>query len=259
MTALLSRPWARAAIGLIAPALFLIWWQLQATAGDARSLAFAPLGSIGAAFVELTENGSLFSDMVSTLSRSLTGLVIGGTLGIATGVAMAIWRPLDRILGPLLHSIRQVPMIGWLPLIGLWFGTGQGSELIVISLAAFFPTMLNSYEGVAHVEGRYLDVGRVYGFTAFQRFRLILLPAAMPLILTGVTQGLAFAWIASIATEILLGTGGGLGVTMQLAQTQQRLDVILVAIIVTAILGFVINHLFLRLRRHLLRWQAASL
>ena len=259
MNALLARPWTRVAIGLVAPALFLTWWQLQATAGDVRSLAFAPLGSIGAAFVELTENGSLFSDMVSTLSRSLTGLVIGGTLGIVTGVAMAIWRPLDRILGPLLHSIRQVPMIGWLPLIGLWFGTGQGSELIVISLAAFFPTMLNSYEGVAHVEGRYLDVGRIYGFTAFQRFRLILLPAAMPLILTGVTQGLAFAWIASIATEILLGTGGGLGVTMQLAQTQQRLDVILVAIIVTAILGFTINHLFRRLRRHLLRWQAASL
>jgi sulfonate transport system permease protein len=259
MNALLSRPWARALIGLIVPALFLLWWQLQATAGDVRSTAFAPLGSIGAAFVELTENGTLFSDMLATLSRSLTGLAIGGSLGIATGVAMAIWRPLDRVLGPLLNAIRQVPLIGWLPLLGLWFGTGQGSELIVVSLSAFFPTMLNSYEGVAHVERRYLDVGRVYGFTAFQRFRLILLPAAMPLILTGLTQGLAFAWIASIATEILLGVGGGLGVTMQLAQTQQRMDVILVAIIATAILGFAINHLFLRLRRYLLRWQAAPL
>jgi sulfonate transport system permease protein len=259
MNALLSRPWARALIGLIVPALFLLWWQLQATAGDVRSTAFAPLGSIGAAFVELTENGTLFSDMLATLSRSLTGLASGGSLGIATGVAMAIWRPLDRVLGPLLNAIRQVPLIGWLPLLGLWFGTGQGSELIVVSLSAFFPTMLNSYEGVAHVERRYLDVGRVYGFTAFQRFRLILLPAAMPLILTGLTQGLAFAWIASIATEILLGVGGGLGVTMQLAQTQQRMDVILVAIIATAILGFAINHLFLRLRRYLLRWQAAPL
>ena len=259
MTGLLSRVWARAAIGLVAPIAFLAWWQWQATAGDVRALAFAPLGSVGAAFAELAGNGSLFSDMAETLSRSLSGLVIGGSLGVATGIAMAIWRPLDRALGPLLHAVRQVPMVGWLPLIGLWFGSGQGSEMIVISLSAFFPTMLNSYEGVAHVEERYLDVGEVYGFTPLQRFRLILLPAAMPLILTGLTQGLAFAWITAIATEILLGVGGGLGVTMQLAQTQQRMDIILVAIIATAIIGFVINHSLLRVRRKLLRWQATTL
>jgi hypothetical protein len=59
---------------------------------------------------------------------------------------MAIWRPLDRVLNPLLQAIRQVPLMGWLPLLGLWFGTGQGTELIVVSLSAFFPTLLNSYE-----------------------------------------------------------------------------------------------------------------
>lgn len=259
MRRLLTRPLARIAIGLVAPLLFLAWWQWQASSGGARALLFASLPSIGAALVDLVEDGSLARDMLATLSRSLAGLAIGGSLGIAAGVAMAIWRPLDRVLGPLLHAIRQVPLIGWLPLFGLWFGTGQGTELIVVSLSAFFPAMLNTYEGVAHVEQRYLDVGRLYGFTAFQRFRLLLLPAAMPLILTGLTQALAFAWIASIATELLLGAGKGLGVTMQLAQTQQRLDVILVAIIATASLGFAINHLFQRLRRHLLRWQASPL
>lgn len=259
MNALLSRPAGRVAIGLVVPLLFLAWWQWQAEAGGAHALAFAPLQSIGAAFVELAEDGSLANDMLATLARSLGGLAIGGTLGIALGVSMAIWKPVERALGPLLNAVRQVPLIGWLPLLGLWFGTGQGTELIVVSLSAFFPAMLNSYEGVAHVEQRYLDVGRLYGFNPVQRFRLILLPAAMPLILTGLTQALAFAWIASIATEILLGAGGGLGVTMQLAQTQQRLDIILVAIIATAVLGFAINHLFQRVRRHLLRWQASSL
>lgn len=259
MKQVLARPAARFALGLVAPLLFLAWWQWQASSGGARALTFAPLQSIGAALVELVADGALARDMFATVSRSLAGLAIGGSLGIAMGVSMAIWRPLDRVLGPLLHAIRQVPLIGWLPLFGLWFGTGQGTELIVVCLSAFFPAMLNSYEGVAHVEQRYLDVGRLYGFTPFQRFRLLLLPAAMPLILTGLTQALAFAWIASIATEILLGAGSGLGVTMQLAQTQQRLDVILVAIIATALLGFGINTLFQRLRRHLLRWQAAPL
>lgn len=259
LTALLARRWTRPVIGLAVPVLVLAWWQVQATGSRTNAIAFAPLQSIGVAALELVENGQLFGDMLATLSSSLTGLAIGGTFGIAVGVAMAISTPLDRALGPLLNAIRQVPLIGWLPLFGLWFGTGQGAELVVVSLSAFFPTMLNSYEGVAHVERRYLEVGHLYGFTPWQRFRLILLPAAMPLILTGLTQALAFAWITSIATEILLGTGGGLGVTMQQAQTQQRLDIILVAILATAVLGFAINQLFRAARSHLLRWQPVSI
>ena len=111
---------------------------------------------------------------------------------------------------------------------------------------------------MAQVEKRYLDVAGVFRFSTLQRFRFVLLPAAMPLILTGLTQSLAFAWIAAIGTEILMGSGGGLGVTMQQAQTQQRLDIILVAIAITAALGFTINQSVLHLRAHLLRWQPTN-
>jgi sulfonate transport system permease protein len=206
---------------------------------------------------ELAASGQLLDDGLTTLSRAVTGLLIGSVLGIALGVAMATSAIVDRLVGPLYHSIRQVPLLGWLPLIGLWMGNGDGAKLLIVSLAAFYPTVLNSYEGISHVERRYLEVGRIYGFTAAQRFRLILLPAALPLLLTGVTQALAFAWIAAIGTEILLGSGGGLGATMSLAQAQQRMDIILVAILATALLGFSLNHLFGRLRAHLLRWQGA--
>jgi sulfonate transport system permease protein len=257
MSTLLKRAPARIAIGLIVPALILIWWNAQAQGGGPRALAFAPLGAVASAFAELAGSGQLLNDALATLSRAITGLALGGILGVAVGVAMACSRLVDRLVGPLYHSIRQVPLLGWLPLIGLWLGNGDSAKLLIVSLAAFYPTVLNSYEGVSHVEKRYLEVGRIYGFSAAQRFRLILLPAALPLILTGVTQALAFAWIATIGTEILLGSGGGLGATMGMAQAQQRMDVILVAIVVTAILGFTINHLFARLRGHLLRWQGA--
>ncbi|GLT00550.1 ABC transporter permease [Sphingobium jiangsuense] len=252
----LSRAPVRFAIGLAAPVLLLLWWQWQATA---HISTFAPPGAVGQAAAALIRDGTLLNDMLATLGRAFGGLFIGAPLGVATGVAMGIWRPLDRLLGPLLHGLRQVPMIGWLPLIGLWFGVGEGTELIVVSMSAFFPAMLNSHAGVAQVERRYEEVGRIYGFGTVQRIRFILLPAAMPLVLTGLTQSLAFAWIATIGTEILTGAGSGLGVTMQLAQTQQRLDIMLVTIAATALLGFVINHLFLRLRRRLLRWQPSSL
>ncbi|WP_380872010.1 sulfonate ABC transporter [Sphingomonas sp. DBB INV C78] len=258
MSTLLRNPSARIAIGLVAPLAILLWWQAQSQAGGTRALAFAPLGSVADAFAELAASGQLFDDALASLSRAVTGLIIGGIAGVALGVAMATSRLLDRLVGPLYHAIRQVPLLGWLPLIGLWLGNGDSAKLLIVSLAAFYPTVLNSYEGVAHVERRYLEVGRIYGFTTAQRFRLILLPAALPLILTGITQALAFAWIATIGTEILLGSGSGLGSTMGLAQAQQRMDIILVAILVTALLGFTLNHLFARLRGHLLRWQGAS-
>lgn len=251
-----SRPALRLSLGLVAPALLIFWWQAQATG---HSLTFAPPAAVGQVAAELIRSGELFTDALHTLRRAFTGLLIGAPLGIAAGIAMGIWRPLDRILGPLLHGFRQVPMIGWLPLLGLWFGVGEGTELIVVSLSAFFPAMLSSHAGVAQVEKRYLEVGRIYGFGTFQRIRLILLPAAMPMVLTGVTQSLAFAWIATIATEILTGAGSGLGVTMQVAQVQQRLDIMLVVVATTAALGFAINQLFQRLRRRLLRWQPVSL
>lgn len=255
----LAKPGVRLAIGLVAPALLLAWWQWFATSGGANAVALVPLGAVGAAFVELIENGTIFGDVVSTLTRAFTGFAIGASLGVATGTAMAVWPPLNRVLGPLLHALRQVPMIGWLPLIGLWFGTGEGSELIMVCVGAFFPAMLNTHAGVANVERRYLDVGEVFRFTVAQRFLRIQLPAAMPLILTGLTQSLAFAWIGTLAGELLMGAGGGLGVTLQTAQIQQRLDVILVTVAITALLGFAINQIIARVRREVLRWQPVSI
>jgi len=251
----LSRLPVRVALGFVVPVSLILWWQAQSGGHDAN---FTPPAALTAA-ADMLRDGTLPADVLATLRRAFTGLLIGAPLGIAAGVAMGIWRPLDRLLGPLLHGLRQVPMIGWLPLLGLWFGVGEGTELIVVSLSAFFPAMLNSHAGVVQVERRFLEVGRIYGFGLIQRIRLILLPAAMPLILTGVTQAIAFAWIATIATEILTGAGSGLGVTMQLAQVQQRLDIMLVAVAVTAALGFAINQIVQRLRRLLLRWQPASL
>jgi sulfonate transport system permease protein len=257
-TDLLTRRPVRFIVGLIGPALVLAWWQWEAGRGGAHAAAFASLGTIGGAAQELIANGSLVADAEATLRRAFIGLGVGATLGIVLGVAMGASRLLDRLLSPLLNALRQVPMIGWLPLIGLWFGAGDISQLIVIAFSAFFPALLNAHAGVTQVEMRYLDVADVLQFSPWQRFAHVLVPSAMPLILTGLVQALAFAWIAAIGTEILMGSGGGLGATMQLGQTQQRLDIILVAIIATAALGFGVNQSVLWLRRRVLRWHVAA-
>lgn len=251
----LSSPPIRFAIGLAVPLLILLWWQVQSGAGGARALAFVPLQDVAGSIAAELRSGLLLSDALATVSRAVTGLVLGSAVGIAVGTAMATSSLVDRLIGPLYHAVRQVPLLGWLPLIGLWLGNGDAAKLLIVSLAAFYPTVLASYEGLRQVERRYVEVGALLGLGSGQRFFNILLPGALPMILTGVSQALAFAWIGTIGTEILLGSGAGLGATMSLAQAQQRMDTIIVAILATGLLGFSLNQLFTRFRQHLLRWQ----
>ncbi|WP_447728235.1 ABC transporter permease [Sphingomonas koreensis] len=253
----LNTPAARILLGLIVPVLILFWWQAQSAQGGGRALAFVPLQQVGATLVAQLSSGFLLGDALATLSRAVTGLLLGGLAGTVLGVAMAMSRPLDRVVGPLYHAVRQVPLLGWLPLIGLWVGNGDEAKLLIVGLAAFYPTVLNSYEGIRTVERRYAEVAQLFGFSAVQRFAHVLLPAALPLILTGVAQALAFAWIATIGTEMLFGADAGLGATMGVAQAQQRMDIILVAILAAASLGFTLHYSITTLRHHLLRWQPA--
>lgn len=253
----MTRP--RLLLGFVVPALLLSYWFVWSSSAGATSTTFAPLPQVIATFVEELSGGQLLRDSLATVGRALTGFTLGATAGVLLGVAMAVSRPLEVTVGPLFHALRQVPLLGWLPLIGLWLGTDNEAKLLMISLAAFYPSVLNAFSGVSGVDKRYHEVAQVLGFDAEQRFFKLLLPAAAPMILTGLSQALAFAWIGTIGAELLLGTGSGLGATLSMGQMQQRMDIVLVAVVATGTLGFLLNTLLLRLRRHLLRWQPAAL
>ena len=252
MTAARSRP----LLGLVVPALLLGWWSLWSL--GATATVFAPLDEVAATFLRELRDGQLLSDATTTVSRALTGFTLGASAGVLLGVAMAMSRPLEATVGPLFHALRQVPLLGWLPLIGLWLGNGDEAKLVMISLAAFYPSMLNAFAGVSGVDRKYGEVAEVYGFDAEQRFFRVLLPAASPMILTGLSQALAFAWIGTIGSELLLGTGSGLGATLAMGQAQQRMDIVLVAVATTGALGFALNSALLSARKRLLRWQPVA-
>ena len=245
-------------LALIVPAAILFWWQAQSQLDAISALAFVPLDQIGATFVSELRDGQLFSNSIGTLTHALLGFILGSGAGIALGGAMATSRVVDRLVNPLFNALRQVPLLGWLTLLGLWLGDGDGPRLTLVSLAAFYPSVLNTYSGISQVEKRYHEVGHMFGFTRWQWFEFLLLPAAAPQILTGLSQSLALAWIATIGAELLLGSGAGLGSAMALGQAQQRMDIVLVAIIATAALGFTLNSLLLWARRSALRWQPAK-
>ncbi len=142
------------------------------------------------------------------------------------------------------------------PLIALWFGNGDLSKLIIVSLAAFEPMALNTFEGLRNVDRSYSEVGQLLCFSRRDVFTKILLPAAMPSILTGVFHALGFSWMSAVGAELLFTIGPGIGGMLEKAQLGGRLDTVVACVFLIGVMSLAMNQLFVVASRRLLRWRS---
>ncbi|NVO05165.1 MAG: ABC transporter permease, partial [Rhodoferax sp.] len=124
--------------GLLLPLALLAAWEWASRQGASAAYVFVSLSTMGHTLLQLAASGELWLHLHTSLARTLTGLGIGASIGIAVGTLMAQSRVAERLIGPLYHSIRQVPLLGLIPLLGLWVGNGNSAKLLVIALAAFY-------------------------------------------------------------------------------------------------------------------------
>lgn len=241
--------------GWILPALLLAWWEYTSHRDVAHAYAFVPLEQVFTALVERLSDGDLLNNLAGSLLRTSLGLISGVVLGIAIGTLMAASSIALTLINPIYQSIRQVPLLGLTPLLGLWMGNGETAKVFIIALASFYPMVLNTYEGLRNVDSRYLEVGRVYGFGRLRLFRSVLLPAALPSVFTGLQQAVPMAWIAAVGGELLFNVGAGLGNLMMQAESGARMDVIIVCTASITVLGIAMSYLTSRLSAYALRWR----
>lgn len=241
--------------GWVIPLLLVAAWQYMSQRGASQAYAFVPLQTIGNAWLELIASGELLLSIGASLQRTCLGLLLGSLAGLALGAAMALSNVANRLFSPLYHSLRQVPILGLIPLIALWFGSGEGSKVLLISMAAFYPMTLSTFEGFSHVDRRYLEVARVLELNTVQRFLQVRLPSAVPAISAGMLHALAFAWISSVGAELFLSTGMGLGNMMMNAEVGARMEIVVIGVLCIGLLGYAMGTLFSRLSRYLLRWR----
>lgn len=242
--------------GLWLPITVALVWETLSRQGAAYAYTFVPLTQVAHSFLSLIQSGELLINLLATLQATVIGLLIGGIAGLLVGGLMAVSPTANKLIGPLYHTIRQVPLLGLIPLIALWFGNGLSSKILIVSLAAFYPIVLNTFEGMRGVEKKYIEVSAVLKLNRLQLFVQVLLPAAMPSILTGVMHALAFAWISTVGTELLFSTGPGLGGLMQIAQEASRMDIVIIAVASIGLTGLLMNAGLSRLSRYLLRWRS---
>lgn len=241
--------------GLVLPLAFLVLWEIAAHVGKTGGVLIAPVERVAITAVSLALAGTLWIDTVNTIVRVLAGFLVGATGGLLFGSLIGTSRLAHWLTAPTFHAVRQVPLTGWIPVAALLFGIGEGAKLSLIALAAFCPVALNTAEGLAGVPHAYRELARSLNFNRFTTWWRVLLPAAAPQILTGLKHGLAFAWIATIAAELLLTSGAGLGSMIEGGTSLFRFDVIMVGVCLIGASGYVMALAMDWVEARLLRWR----
>lgn len=244
--------------GAALPLALLVAWTAAAHLNLVNSHLLVPVEQV--LLVPFTDHHgrNLWPGLAASLSRMVAGFVIGAGLGLAVGVLMGVSRTVERMVAPSLNAVRQIALYAWIPLLTAWFGSGDVAKVAFISLAAFFPMVLNTHDGLRAVPAPLLEVARVLTLSPVQKVRRVLLPGALPSIFIGVQLALIYAWIATVGAEYAMGLGLGVGTVLSEGREHFRMDIVIAGVLTLALVGYGINTLFGRLFRRILVWQPAG-
>ena len=271
-----KRKWQDVAVGLVVPAIAIAIWQWVASMGWVNEhvlpsplavwrkwLAYLqPLQDFttwhennpDGSRLDWALSGELIVDSLGSLYRVAVGFAVGAALALPLGLAMGASRVIYAWMNPLVQLLRPIPPIAYIPLSILWFGLGNPPAIFLIALGAFFPVLMNTIAGVRQVDGIYLRAARNLGAGHVTMFVRVILPAAVPYILTGMRIGVGTAFIVVIVSE-MIAVNNGLGFRITEAREYFWSDKIIAGMITIGILGLAIDSGMNKLNNHLLRWH----
>lgn len=243
--------------GIVLPLLIVIIWGIGSKYQWFNSFIVpSPLRVLNTGW-HLIEKGILLKHLSISLWRVFSGFVIAFALAFPLAVLVGLSKRIHAYLVPSLEFVRHIPPIAMIPLLILWFGIGETSKLAVIVLATFFPIFMNTFSGITNSNVDLEEVGVNFGFTKTEIFLKIMLPQAMPSVLTGIQLGLGYSWRSLMGAE-LIAASSGLGYMIIEAETLSRIDIIFVGVIVIGALGYLIDWLFLKMAAYFFRWEGTS-
>ncbi|NLE76573.1 MAG: ABC transporter permease [Chloroflexi bacterium] len=212
-----------------------------------------PQSIISTGFTLFTQE-NLHLDILTSLMRVLSGYFVGVTLAIVLGTLMGWFWVVDGMFDPLIEIIRPVPPLAYIPLMILWFGIDETPKILVIMLGCFVNCIINVVAGVKNVPLIYIEAARTMGAKNRDLFFTVVLPAAVPYILTGLRVALGTAWAILVAAE-LIAAQRGLGFMMTNARRFFRTDAIMVGIFCIGILAFSMDRLLRYVNGRLTTWM----
>jgi NitT/TauT family transport system permease protein/sulfonate transport system permease protein len=232
----------------------MLVWESLALLGIVNANILPRPSVLALTALKLARSGVLFANAAGSLARVLAGFILATLLGVGGGLVLGAFLVVGRRVVPLLDMLRPIPPIAWIPIAIMWFGLGNHSAVFIVAVGAFFPIFLNTYSGIRSISQAHLNAALCLGAGARLIMTDILLPAALPRILTGLRVGVGIAWTSVIAAE-MVGTREGLGYAIQLNRTMLEMESVVVNMIVIGLIGWVMNKGVGQLERWLTRWN----
>lgn len=231
-------------------------WEIVAHLGIFPPRLFPPLEQVAATFVRLTLTGALPHHALDTMIRLVVGFALAAIVGVAIGIAMGRSRLAEDIALPLVSIVAPIPGIAYAPLFLLWFGLGNVSAVLLVGFVSGFPIIFNTWTGVKAVKEIWVRSAQAMGADQRRMFAKVILPGALPYILTGLRLGLAQAWRILVGVEMLAAVPWGLGWLIFGAREFLATDVMLAGIAVIAIMGLALEKLVFQRLEHftVVRW-----
>ena len=254
---LISKAGWNAAVVVEIGIVVLVWEFLISGLQLWNSRLFPPPSALFSAFVDLVSSGRFGEHWAFSMKNALYGFLLATVVGIAVGLVMSSSRWIDDILGPPFWTAYSTPRIALQPLLVIWMGFGSGPKILIIFLMAVFPVALNTMEGLRTVDRSLLRVAEVYGANRLQRFVKVELPAAVPLILTGIRMGVARAMVGVVVGEFI-GGSKGLGYLIDRSAFEFELDTALALTVLLVVMANIGMFLVDVVRRVVAPWYSMT-
>lgn len=233
-------------------AILALWYAIHHSGLINPALVPAP-HVVAQRFAELARD-RLPLDMLMSTRRVLTGVLLGTALAVPVGFVLGWYRDIRAFVDPLINFFRALPPIALIPLVIVYFGVDELAKAVILFYAAFFAGVIVMYEGIAQISPIYVRVARTLGATDAEIFAKVIVPLAVPHMLTALRVALGVAWATLVASE-LIAAQQGLGALIQNAASFFQLDIIYVGIICIGFVALVMDLLLRRLARRLVAWQ----
>ncbi|MEH3146702.1 MAG: ABC transporter permease subunit [Methylobacterium frigidaeris] len=238
------------------PLAVVALWQVAGSAGLIPGTVMPTPAEVAEAGWRLGRTGELWTNLGVSFLRALGGLLVGGGIGFALGLANGLSRTSDVLTNTTVQMIRNVPHLSLIPLVILWFGIGEEAKLFLVALGVFFPIYANTHHGIRSVDPHLVEMGSVYGMSRTTLFLRVVLPGALPAIFVGLRYALGIMWLTLIVAETI-SASSGLGYMAMQAREFMLVDVVVLAIAIYALLGKVADALTRGLERRCLAWNPA--
>jgi ABC-type nitrate/sulfonate/bicarbonate transport system permease component len=228
--------------------LFIIWHIIAIIVMKNRGVPFPTPGQTFVRFFELLKGDvylehTMYGHLLDSLMRWGTGFLFAAVIGMSTGILIGWSKIFSRLIMPIVYILQPIPSLAWIPVAILLFGLGTKSTILIIFLASVFPIIINMAAGVRGVSKMYIRAAKMMGTNDRTLFFKVLLPAAVPHLLSGFRIGLANGWRALIAAEMIAATGSGVGYAIFQARWNFDYASAFVNIILICIVGLTIERL----------------